>query len=678
MGATVSNPAPAKKPDRAVIRSTVVMLRRALLLAALAMACASTPRRVVDPGAGVRPDADYADAIPSAAVWAALAATPGRERLARTEVVKVIVDLDDGGRLYFLQSRRWEIHYFFASRFLSTARRPVEDHAAFNVREYRRPDRRFVLGTLMHQRDTDAWWYELVAGDTLDVPRTVQVFDAVRARVFVGDRLRYHPVPPAHDDARPAFAAAGVPVLTSDEIYAGMVYQPVNPGVAFGTLRVIDGPLDAARVRRTDVLVLAHAPLDLPVCAGVITQEFQTPLSHLAILAGNRGTADMGLRDALRHPTVRALEGRLVQLTVTPQGWALAPATQDAAERAWESMRPRATSVPALSAADPGLPALSSLRRGHLDVAGAKAAQLGELAAIGGDVVVPRGFVIPFAAYVAHGARSGATALRDAALADVAARSDPDRRAEQLRLLRERITAAPVDPALLAAVRARARALLPSRRIRLRSSTNAEDLPGFNGAGLYRSVVIDADAPDAALADAVRAVWASTWNLQAHQERSFFRIDESRVAMAILVQESLDDDVVDGVAITANPFNEGRPAYFINAQVAGDEGGAVTSARADQVPEQVLYYTYGEAGEFERIARSSRAGGAAVLTEVELRRLASALRAIHERFVPDPWDHAHAMDVEFILRGPRRELVVVQARPYTLRYDQGREAAVEP
>jgi len=36
------------------------------------------------------------------------------------------------------------------------------------------------------------------------------------------------------------------------------------------------------------------------------------------------------------------------------------------------------------------------------------------------------------------------------------------------------------------------------------------------------------------------------------------------------------------------------------------------------------------------------------------------------------------MDVEFILHGPQRALVVVQARPYTMRHDQGREAAVEP
>jgi len=135
--------------------------------------------------------------------------------------VKVIVDLDDHDRIYFLQSRRREIHDFFAARSLSTALNPVEDHAAFNIREYRRPDRRFVLGTLMHQRDTDAWWYELVAGDTLDVPRTVRVFNAIRSRTWMGDRLRYHPVPPGHDDARADFVRAGVPVLSSDEIYAG-------------------------------------------------------------------------------------------------------------------------------------------------------------------------------------------------------------------------------------------------------------------------------------------------------------------------------------------------------------------------------------------------------------------------------------------------------------------------
>ena len=665
------------RPFGAVVRFTP-MLRRLLLAALVSLGCASNARRVVDAAHAVRPDADYAEGIPSPAVWSALAASPGRERVSNTEVVKVIVDLEDHDRVYFLQSRRWEIHYFFASRFLNTPTSHVEDHAAFNIREYRRADRRFVLGTIMHPRDSDTWWYELTAGDTLDVPRTVRVFNEIRALAFMGERLRYHPVPPSHDGARDAFAAAGVPLLFSDQIYAGMTYQPVNPGIAFGTLRLVDGPLDTARVRRTDIVVLSNPPLDLPVCAGVVTAEFQTPLSHLAVLASNRGTPDMALRDALHDARLRALDGRLVRLAVTPQRWEIAAASVQDAERAWEAMRPQGASVPLLSPNDPGLRDLATLRLRDLDVAGAKAAQLGELASIGAPVVVPRGFVIPFAAYLAHTLRSGADADRDAILGDAALREDPDALAQRLRRLRERIEHAPMDPALLGRIRARIATLAPTRRVRLRSSTNAEDLPGFNGAGLYRSIVVDANASDAALADAIRAVWSSTWNLQAHQERSFFRIDERRVAMAVLVQQSIDDDVVDGVAITGNPFNQGRPALFINAQGAGDEGGAVTSARADQVPEQTLYYTYGERGEFERIARSSLAHGGTVVTDGEMLRLADALQAIHAHFVHDAWGTDRAMDVEFILHGPSREIVIVQARPYTLRYDGGREMAEEP
>ena len=61
----------------------------------------------------------------------ALAATPGRERTARTEVVKVIIDTRNDWRVYFLQSRRWEIHYFFARRFLEFPGQPIESHEAF-------------------------------------------------------------------------------------------------------------------------------------------------------------------------------------------------------------------------------------------------------------------------------------------------------------------------------------------------------------------------------------------------------------------------------------------------------------------------------------------------------------------------------------------------------------------
>jgi phosphoenolpyruvate synthase/pyruvate phosphate dikinase len=250
-------------------------------------------------------------------------------------------------------------------------------------------------------------------------------------------------------------------------------------------------------------------------------------------------------------------------------------------------------------------------------------------------------------------------------------------REDLLRRVRERIESAPVPPSLITAARARIRELFPGTRVRLRSSTNAEDLPGFNGAGLYRSVVIDANADDRALEAALRAVWSSVWSFQAFEERAYFRIDQTRVAMAVLVQESIDDDVVDGVAITANPFNEGRPGLFINAQVAGAEGGAVTSARGDEVPEQVVYYTYGEEREFERLSRSTRTPNGQVLTDDEVFGLSQVLRAIHQHFNSNAgWSDGTPMDVEFILAGPARRVVIVQARPYPVRWDHDRGVAM--
>ncbi len=650
----------------------------ALALGVLPLGACRTPPPRSALGATIDPNADFAPRIDSPAVWAALASSPGRERIARSQVVKVIVDLEDANRVYFLQSRRWEIHYYFARRFLDRPGHPVGEHGAFNIQQYRRPDRRFVLATILHQRDQDAWCFELTAGDNLDIPRTVAAFEAVRALVHFRDRLRYHPVPPSHEADLQPFREARVPLITSQELYANLRYQPVIPGVAYGYLRVMRSGFDPARVRRTDILVLPNVPLDIPVCAGIVTAEIQTPLAHVAVLAANRGTPDMALRDAMENPTLRGLDGRLVRFEVGPQEWTMRPASQSDADRAWAAMRPRGITVPPLDPRDPGLPDITTLRMRDVNVAGAKAAQLAELSSLAPLVETPRAFVVPFAAFLRHFDSNGITALRDAVLAETQGRDDPARRAERFAELRARIAGAPIDPSLVSAVRRRIDALFPGTRVRLRSSTNAEDLPGFNGAGLYRSVVIPAGASDAVLADGIRAVWASTWNLTAHEERSFFRIDPTRVAMAILVQESIDDDVVNGVAITANPFNQGRPALFINTQLAGDEGGAVTSARGDEVPEQVLYYAYGAEGEYERLARSSRTRGAPVLNDAELRHLADALRAIHRRFLPDDEDDSRAMDVEFILAGASRRLVVVQARPYPMRYDQGRGWAMPP
>lgn len=632
-----------------------------------------------NPGPGgtlqVTADGDFLPRIDNEVAWNALAARRERDNTAHTDTVKIVIDLSDG-QIYFLQTRRWEIHYFFIRRFLARPGLPIPDAETFWRREYLSNDRRFVQASLVRYRDQNVWAFELIAQDVYDPERSVAAFTRVRERLYFGSELKFHPIATQHVAAIDSIRAR-VPVVTTDDLFANTRYQPLNTGDAYGYLRFHTGTLSPANVRRNDIVVLADVPLDLPVCAGVITSQLQTPLSHIAILSANRGTPNMALRNAISEGTLRAWEGRLVHLHVGGQDFTVEAATQAQAEQSWARGRPATDTHPARTLDDRGLRALNELQLGDVNFAGAKASQLGVVARVQAPGFrVPPGFVIPFHSYNQHLVRNRLDAELRGYFANAEFNSNPTAREAALRIFKQHIMAAPVDPALLRAVRTRIGQLIsPTTRIRLRSSTNAEDLEGFNGAGLYSSTVVPANFTDEQLATAIREVWASVWNYQAFEERAYYRIVQQEVTMAILVQQSVDGAAATGVAITGNPFDANRPGHFINTQLR-DEG--VTSASSGEIPEQSLFYTYPPPGFVERLSGSSRARGATVMSDREIRTLADALTLVHRVFIPDPnWLNGRAMDVEFLVT-PSREVWIVQARPFRIVWDAGRQYSNDP
>ncbi|WP_236517399.1 PEP/pyruvate-binding domain-containing protein [Sandaracinus amylolyticus] len=615
---------------------------------------------------------EFAHRIDDAATWARLAARPASSAVARTEVVKFLVDVAEGRTIWFIDTQRWDIHYEFARDHLSTDRHPVgathADHRTFNVREYRRPERRFELGTIVHYLDSDLWTLELIGGDTLPGDRIVTLFQQLRGALWIGDRLRFRPMSPLHDRSI-ASVRAQLPIATADEVFAGVRYQPLTEGPAFGTLRVVRGALDPSTVRPDQILVLEQLPDEIPVVSGVISAQLQAPLGHVAILCANRGTPNMGLRAALDHPDVQRLDGRLVQLVIGPQEFAIREATLAQAEAAWAARRPAQPQVPRLDPRERRLVAVCDLRLPDAAFAGAKASQLGEVCSLG-NIDTPGGFVVPVAHYLEHLGDSGIVHGLPQMLADPTFRSDATVRARQLAQVRTMIQSAGVEPRLVHEVRRRIAHVAPHARWILRSSTNAEDLAGFTGAGLYRSIVVSAGASDQEIANALREVWASVWLLGAYEEREWYRVDHRSVGMAILAQPFVDGASANGVAITANPYYEARPAYFVNAQVLG---GSVTGAAGEEIPEQHLIYHYMQPFETELLARSSRSPGALLLDDAAITALHERLARIHAHFVggerprwPQP---VNAVDVEFLLAGGR--IVIVQARPYVVRWGPG-------
>ena len=240
-----------------------------LLLATLGVAQARAPA--------------FTHSIPDEATWRALAARPQSAATARTEVVKFLLDLDDNRRVWFTDTRKFPVHYFFARDHIPRTTRETFDHDTFNRAQYREDSRRFEMGSIVHYLDSDLWTLELVSGDTLSGDRIVNLHATLRGLLWNGGKLRFRPISELHERAIAPFRGQ-FPLATADEVFAGLKFQPLTTGKTFGYLRLVRGELDPATVRADQILVLDLLPDEIPVSAGVISREFQAPLGHLAIL----------------------------------------------------------------------------------------------------------------------------------------------------------------------------------------------------------------------------------------------------------------------------------------------------------------------------------------------------------------------------------------------------------
>ncbi len=591
----------------------------------------------------------------------------GRHTVARTETVKFVIDLHDDGRTYFLNSSRWFSHYDFVQRFIN----PRVDYNRFIIAEYMRDDRRFVLGSVMHYLDGDHWTVELDPSDLLAADWIAWMLGHVAERVTMATNLRFRPVT-LRQATRIEPLGDQLPVLSREAINATLEYQPVVLGVAYGYVRLVRGTLDVSNVRPYDIVVIDNVPIQIPPVAALVTSELQAPLAHVAVLSRNRNTPDMALRAAIDLETFQRLEGELVKLTVANADYSLERADRKEADEAWAAMRPHTPFQPDRDLQAAGLFDVDSLPAGAIRYVGAKASQIGELCAIEG-LATPGGVALPFSAYAAHLESAGLADEIDAMLADPAFNNDASLRADRLARLRNAIAAQPVDPELLAEIGQKLRAISRSGRFIFRSSTNAEDLAGFNGAGLYESTVVPADPTADQIAEALRFVWASVWLQRAFEEREWYRIDHRMVAMGVLIQPFIDGAIATGVAVTENPFKEGRRGALINSQAVG---ATVTGAIENELPEQYLVSTWTGGYYVELISHSSLTSGALILGESDVHGLTDQLFRIHDTMLPAHAESANAMDVEFALTAERR-FVILQARPYRVVYDQDRAEPVE-
>lgn len=648
-----------------------------LALTLVVAGCAEQKRRSV--GAAREPDS--LPALASRADFAMLAGAPLTLKYGAVRSVKVVLDLKDSA-LYYAHSRRYPLHYDFCAQQLNFR----GGNALFNQWNYSPSKlRRFVLGTL-NQFGGGGYVLEFFAMDDISGAQMARLYRRVRASVAPAtDSIRILTSTPTQE-SRLHSAAPGVPRLSPERAFAGQTFQPLVAARAFGYLRRV--PADSvliANLGPTDILVTNGAPADLPPVAGVLTTALQTPLSHLNLLSQNRGTPFAAWRGAWADARLRGFTGQLVRLDVTADTFRVEPTTLADAQAAWRIRTDAPLRSLQLDVKTGGLVSLETVGYGAVQRIGGKAANFAELLKVevsrGEALPVPEGsFAIPFRWYWEHIERHGIRARLDSLWADPALLADSRRLAARLRLIQRHIRAAPLDPALLQLIEARVEQSGVSPRLRFRSSTNAEDIEGFNGAGLYDSQTGVVGRPDSAkksVANAIRIVWASLWEPRAVQERALYHLDQRAVAMGVLVHRSFPAEEANGVALTRNLYNALNAGYVVNVQVG--ETSVVAPPPGIRCDQLIIYdvlrlpFTHQPAFPVtaEYVDRSSLTpNGAPVLTEAEIRRLADCLAALKRHYHQHvsgswrgkPYDEL-MLDVEFKFDGPERKLYLKQARP---------------
>lgn len=506
--------------------------------------------------------------------------------------------------------------------------------------------------------------------------------------------------------------------LFGDQVADGV--RALNPGLCIGPLAHLDS---GRKYSRADILAVESTNADLEPVAGIITRDEGNIVSHVQLLARALGIPNAVFQGPLYDRLPKDGTGRYFY-AITPMGRIIFKnvsemnTTDRAILEEYEKNKKRGdvkdirgkTAARLVIDADKlnlkttGVLPLEKIRRKDSGViCGPKAAFLGELKHLFPGHV-SRGAVIPFGVYARH--FSTATVAVPEALAgkvDAAAGSplpgfvkatydtffntmlrdatiSPEKLTEwiepRLAVIRHSIENMELDADFVAELRKdllRQGLFTQGDRLAgvfVRSDTNVEDLPNFNGAGLNLTLFNLMTFPD--VLDGIKKVWASPFTYRSFSWRQAVINDPSLVFPSLVVLESVASEK-SGVLITADAAT-GEPGMMTIATAEG-VGGTVDGSQAETLvvkngraemlaqyksPLRRMLLMTGKGG--SQMVPST--GSEEVLSETELDALVSAAAEVEKNFEPEtdfegrplPWD------IEYGFVGGK--LYLFQARPF--------------
>ena len=472
-----------------------------------------------------------------------------------------------------------------------------------------------------------------------------------------------HDLPDFQDDL-PLYRASRIPLLLDQDVYQGTNLLALNPGEGYGRLRVMEL---GERPNPRDVVLYEALPNELPRIAGIITSVPQTPLSHVNLRAIQDGVPNVFIRDALDEPEIALLIDRYVHFTVTEDGYTIRAVTPEEVDAHHAMSRPTHPQTPERDLSVTAITPLSEIGFDDWESFGVKAANVAVLRTLGlPDGTVPDGFAVPFYFYDEFMKHNRFYDDIEEMLADPDFQADFDVQEDELKDLRKAIKDGETPEWMTEALTTMHGTYPEGQSLRYRSSTNNEDLPGFNGAGLYDSKTQHPEETEEdGVAKSLKQVYASLWNFRAFTERDFHRIDHLAAAMGVLVHPNYSDELANGVAVSFDPMYGIDGAHYVNTQVGED---LVTNPDAHSVPEEILLFWPNFYPDFYRVRATSNQGepGQLIMSDDQMGQLRQHTEVIHEEFAelynPAP-DDLFAMEIEFKITS-EDILAIKQARPW--------------